>query len=60
MQETFTDADVFGVEFTDPRLPPELRTLVLLGTFLVDITCFDRKSMAGLTDAVDWVTDFWT
>ncbi|HZN58808.1 MAG TPA: phospholipid scramblase-related protein [Planctomycetota bacterium] len=43
LREMFTDADTFGVEFTHPELPAELKKLLLGATFLVDFTCFENN-----------------
>ena len=42
LQEAFTDADTFGVEFS-PSMPPSLRSLVLAATFLIDFLYFENK-----------------
>ena len=40
LQEWFTDADVFGVEWRE-QIPTEVRALLLGATFLVDFVCFE-------------------
>ncbi len=42
LKEAFTQADTFGVEFEDPGLDPELKQLLLVATFLIDFTCFEK------------------
>ena len=42
MREMFTDADTFGVEF-GPQMSPELRTLTLAATFLIDFLYFEDR-----------------
>lgn len=44
LREAFSDADTFGVEFGDERLPAEVRKLLLVATFLVDFTCFENNT----------------
>lgn len=39
-RELFTDADTFGVELG--QAGPKLRPLLLLATFLIDLTCFEK------------------
>lgn len=39
-RELFTDADTFGVELG--KASPTLRPLLLLATFLIDLTCFEK------------------
>jgi len=51
LKEMFTDADTFGVQFSHPKLPVEVKKLLLAGVFLVDFTCFEnntRRSRIGL------------
>lgn len=43
LKEAFTDADNFGVEF-GPAMDPNLRTLVLAATFLIDFLYFENKN----------------
>ncbi|MBI4606804.1 MAG: scramblase [Planctomycetes bacterium] len=52
LKEMFTDADVFGVEFTHPRLPQEVKKLLLVAVFLVDFTCFENNQGRG--SLLDW------
>ncbi|XXF77559.1 phospholipid scramblase-related protein [Myxococcaceae bacterium GXIMD 01537] len=42
-QEYFTNADNFGVEFTESCTDPRLRQLILAATLLVDFTYFEQK-----------------
>lgn len=44
MKEMFTDADNFGVEVFDENTPDDVKKILLVATFLVDMTCFDRKN----------------
>jgi uncharacterized protein YxjI len=46
LKEWFTDADTFGVEVA-PHIPVEVRKLLLVGTFLVDFTCFENNKGSG-------------
>jgi hypothetical protein len=48
LRELFTDADTFGVEFTDASLPLEIRKLLLVATFLIDFTCFENNAGSGI------------
>ncbi len=41
LKEAFTDADVFGIEFTHANLPVQIRKLLLVAVFLIDFTCFE-------------------
>ena len=47
LKEMFTDADMFGVE-VEPHVPPEVRKLLLVATFLIDFTCFENNSNSGV------------
>ncbi|MEM7199082.1 MAG: phospholipid scramblase-related protein [Planctomycetota bacterium] len=40
-REMFTDADTFGLEVQE-GVPAELRAVLLVATFLIDFTCFER------------------
>ena len=44
LKEAFTDADVFGVEFSHPELPVQIRKLLLVAVFLIDFTCFEDNT----------------
>lgn len=44
LKEAITDADTFGVEFTDPSLSPALRKLLIAATFLVDFVHFEART----------------
>ncbi|MFT4516168.1 MAG: hypothetical protein ACI89X_003034 [Planctomycetota bacterium] len=48
LKEMFTDADVFGME-VDETVPNELRSILLVATFLIDFTCFENNSSSGLS-----------
>jgi len=49
LREIFTDADTFGVEFSEVDLSPAARKLLLFATFLIDFTCFeDNANRKGL------------
>lgn len=41
LKEVFTDADTFGVQFS-PAMNPQLRSLVLAATFLIDFLYFEN------------------
>ncbi len=43
LAEVFTDADTFGIEFTEPSLDLEVRKLLLAATFLIDFTFFENN-----------------
>ena len=43
LKEAFSDADNFGVEF-GPQVAPDLRTICLGATFLIDFVHFENKS----------------
>lgn len=43
LKEAFSDADNFGVEF-GPQIGPDLRTICLGATFLIDFVHFENKS----------------
>jgi len=43
LKEAFTDADNFGIEL-GPAMNPQLRTLVLAATFLIDFLYFENKN----------------
>jgi len=47
LKEMFTDADVFGVEFSHARLPIELKKILLVAVFLIDFTCFENNAGRG-------------
>lgn len=46
MQELFTDADTYGVTFTD-ACSPELRTLLFASMFLIDLTNTEDNANSG-------------
>lgn len=48
LKEMFTDADVFGVEFSHPDLPPALKKMLICAVFLIDFTCFENNSKSGV------------
>ena len=52
LQEWFTDADTFGVEFA-AHVPDKVRALLLVATFLVDFTCFENNASGDMFDVVD-------
>ena len=53
LKEMFTDADVFGVEWTD-AVPEQVRKLLIVATFLIDFTCFENNAGRGaLFDVLD-------
>jgi uncharacterized protein YxjI len=43
LREAFTDADTFTVQY-GPGMNPQLRTLALAATFLIDFLYFERKN----------------
>lgn len=43
LREAFTDADTFGVQFSS-AMSPQLRSLALAATFLIDFLYFERKN----------------
>jgi uncharacterized protein YxjI len=47
LKEIFTDADLFGVEFSHPSLPMDLRKILLVAVFLIDFTCFENNAGRG-------------
>lgn len=47
LKEMFTDADVFGME-CEQHVPVELRSILLVATFLIDFTCFENNSSSGV------------
>ncbi len=44
--EMVTDKDTFELEFTDPRLDPGVRLLVLMAAILVDLAYFEKRGGA--------------
>jgi hypothetical protein len=46
LPEMFTDADIFGVEWTE-HVPEDVRKLLVVGTFLIDFTCFENNAGRG-------------
>ena len=42
LREAFTDADTFGVEYSHPKLPLEVKKLLLVAVFLIDFVCFEK------------------
>ena len=43
LKEAFTDADTFGME-CQSHVPTELRSILLVATFLIDLTCFENNN----------------
>lgn len=43
LSEWFTDADLFGIEFTADDLDPAVKKLLFAATFLIDFTCFENN-----------------
>ena len=43
LREAFTDADTFGVHY-GPAMNPQLRSLVLAATFLIDFLYFEDSN----------------
>jgi uncharacterized protein YxjI len=50
--ELFTDRDTFLVEYLEPNLTPEERSLILAASLYVDLMYFERKGSGGLLDNV--------
>ncbi|MCB9878682.1 MAG: scramblase [Planctomycetes bacterium] len=46
LKEMFTDADTFGLE-CEPHVPVEVRSILLVATFLIDFTCFENNQGKG-------------
>jgi len=46
--EAFTDADTFGVEFTEESLDVDVRKLLVAAVFLIDFTCFENNRGRGV------------
>ena len=46
LKEIFTDADMFGME-CEQHVPVEVRSILLVATFLIDFTCFENNSRSG-------------
>jgi uncharacterized protein YxjI len=47
LKEMFTDADLFGIECKQ-HVPVEVRSLLLVATFLIDFTCFENNQGRGI------------
>jgi len=47
LKEMFTDADMFGME-CEEHVPVELRSILMVATFLIDFTCFENNSRSGI------------
>ena len=43
LAEWFTDADTFGIEFSEPALDDAIRKLLVAAVFLIDFTCFENN-----------------
>lgn len=52
LKEMFTDADSFGME-VDESVPNELRSILLVATFLIDFTCFENNNNSGISALSD-------
>ena len=48
LAEAFTDADLFGIEYTMPSLPAAVKKLLFAATFLIDFTCFENNQRRGV------------
>ena len=44
LKEAFTDADNFGIEFSDENMNTDSRKLLLGATFLIDFCCFENNN----------------
>lgn len=53
LAEAFTDADLFGVEFAIPAIPPAVKKLLFAATFLIDFTCFENNQRRGVGLGID-------
>lgn len=47
LAEMFTDADRFGIEFSERDLDPAVKKLLFAATFLIDFTCFENNQKSG-------------
>lgn len=47
LKEMFSDADIFGIEFSHEKLPLEIKKLLVLATFLIDFVCFENNQGRG-------------
>ncbi|MFT5051983.1 MAG: hypothetical protein ACI8QZ_003414 [Chlamydiales bacterium] len=47
LREMFTDADTFGIEYSDGPEMEALRTTLICATFLIDFTCFENNNRGG-------------
>ncbi|MCY1018013.1 phospholipid scramblase-related protein [Pyxidicoccus sp. MSG2] len=59
LQETFTDADTFTLEFKPDCADARLRQMVLAVALLVDLTYFDNRSRKSSFGAGFDIFDFW-
>lgn len=48
--EFFTDKDNFEVNFDDPNLSPELKTLMLATCLMVDVVYFENNHKTSIVD----------
>jgi hypothetical protein len=53
LAESFTDADLFGIEFTMPAIPSAAKKLLFAATFLIDFTCFENNQRGGVNIGID-------
>lgn len=53
LAEAFTDADLFGIEFVMPAVPPAVKKLLFAATFLIDFTCFENNRRMGVGVGID-------
>jgi hypothetical protein len=59
LQEAFTDADTFTLEFKPDCADARLRQMVLAVALLVDLTYFDNRSRKSSFGAGLDIFDFW-
>jgi len=53
LAEAFTDADLFGIEYTIPSLPAAVKKLLFAATFLIDFTRFENNQRRGWGIGID-------
>jgi hypothetical protein len=53
LAEAFTDADLFGIEYTIPSLPAAVKKLLFAATFLIDFTHFENNQRRGAGIGID-------
>lgn len=53
LAEAFTDADLFGIEYVLPGVPPAVKKLLFAAAFLIDFTCFENNQRSGVGVGID-------